>query len=65
MSDWPAGSRVFLDTAPVIYFVEAHPRYAPVLDSLFDHADRGLVEVVVSSVTVAECLVGAWRRGEP
>jgi len=27
--------RIFLDSAPVIYFVENHPAYAPVLSEIF------------------------------
>ena len=30
-----------LDTAPVIYFVEEHPHYLPVVETVFDRADSG------------------------
>lgn len=30
-----AKSLIFIDTAPLIYFIEEHPRYASVLESLF------------------------------
>lgn len=57
-------SRVFLDTAPVIYYVEGHPEYAPVLDGLFARLDQGSLVAVTSFVTLAECLVGPLRDND-
>jgi predicted nucleic acid-binding protein len=48
---------VFLDTAPVIYFIEQNPRYLPVLLPLFRKVDRGELRAVASPITLAECLV--------
>jgi hypothetical protein len=49
--------RVFLDTAPVIYYVEGNTRYVAALDPLFRRLDAGALEAVSSPVTLAECLV--------
>lgn len=35
-----ANKRVFLDTAPLIYFMEGHTAYQPVLSALFDFIDQ-------------------------
>ncbi len=35
-------TRLFLDTAPVIYYVEQHPRYYTVSKFFFDHIDNGI-----------------------
>jgi hypothetical protein len=33
-------TRVFLDTTPVIYYVEANPRYRPIVEVIFDRLDN-------------------------
>jgi predicted nucleic acid-binding protein len=55
-------SRLFLDTAPVIYFVERNPSFIDRVDPIFDRLESGITPVV-GSVTVAECLVGALQMG--
>lgn len=59
-----AATTVFLDTAPVIYFIEGNPRYLAPLRPLFDRFDRGDAEAVVTPITLAECLVHPLRRGD-
>ncbi len=49
--------RLFLDTAPVIYYVERHPAYFNRVSPIFDRIDSGLLTAVTSPVTLAECLV--------
>lgn len=53
-------SRLFLDTAPVIYFVERNPSFVDRVDSIFERFESEIIPVV-GSVTVAECLVGALQ----
>ena len=55
--------RIFLDSAPVIYFVENHPAYAPVLSEIFRRIDSGQLLAVTSPITLAECLVLPIRQG--
>lgn len=56
--------KVFLDTAPVIYYVEATPGYAIVAQEVFKLLSQGSFEAVVSPVTLAECLVIPIRLGQ-
>jgi hypothetical protein len=35
------GTTVGLDTAPLLYFIEKHPKYLPLLLPFFEAADRG------------------------
>jgi predicted nucleic acid-binding protein len=56
-------NKLFLDTAPVIYYVEQHPNYVSVVAEIFDRIDRGDVRAVLSPVTLAECLVVPYRSG--
>ena len=54
-------SLLFLDTAPIIYFVEANPVYFSVVEAIFDRIDQGSVAAVTSPVTLAECLIFPLR----
>ena len=58
-----AGQILGIDSAPLIYFIEDHPRYAPTLIELFEYADRGALSLVTSTVTIAEVLVHPLRSG--
>lgn len=57
-------SRLFLDTAPVIYYVEANEHYLPLVQTVFDHLDAGSLTAVTSPVTLAECLVMPYRLNQ-
>lgn len=56
-------ARLFLDTAPVIYFVERHPTYFARAETIFDQIDADALEAVTSPITLAECLVIPYRTG--
>jgi predicted nucleic acid-binding protein len=53
--------RLFLDTAPMIYYVEGNQRYLPRLEPIFESFDAGTVRAVTSPVTLSECLVLPYR----
>jgi predicted nucleic acid-binding protein len=57
------GTVVGLDTAPLIYFVEEHPLYLPLVDPFFEAMARGDVHVVTSTVTLTEVLVHPYQQG--
>ncbi|MGA1844796.1 MAG: type II toxin-antitoxin system VapC family toxin [bacterium] len=57
--------RLFLDTAPLIYFVEKHPTYAKHLRPVFDRIDKGKLSAFTSPITLAECLVQPCRLNLP
>lgn len=57
-------TKVFLDTAPVVYYIEATPGFFAVVDAVFARLDRDLFQAVVSPVTLAECLVLPRRLGQ-
>lgn len=54
-------TRLFLDTAPVIYFVEQHPGYTDRVNFVFDAIDQREILGVTSSVTLAESLIQPIR----
>lgn len=55
--------RVFLDTAPVIYYVERNQAYTARVDQVFDRLDAGTLLGSTSPVTLAECLIAPVRLG--
>lgn len=57
------GDLVVVDTAPFIYILEDHPQFAPLFQGLFEAADRGEVQIALSTITVAELLVGPLKAG--
>ncbi|GIV09262.1 MAG: motility twitching protein PilT [Fimbriimonadales bacterium] len=56
-------SRLGLDTSPIIYFVEAHPRYDALLTPIFERIDQGVIEGVTSVITLVEVVVHPLRQG--
>ena len=59
----PPGGRVTVDSAPIIYFLEGHQHFAPRYARLFERAEAGDYELVISTVTLAEVLTGPLRTG--
>ena len=57
--------QVFLDTAPVIYFVEKNPDFAEKVQPIFSKLDEGTLTAVVSPITLAECLVLPYKIPNP
>lgn len=56
-------TRLFLDTAPIVYYIEKNPKYFALTTPIFDLVDKGTLTAVLSPVTLAECLVGPYRSG--
>ncbi len=56
--------RLFLDTAPLVYYVEQNNQYVSRVDPVFERLDAGALTVVVSPITLAECLVAPIRKGQ-
>lgn len=64
LSDLHQGALLLVDTAPIIYVLEAHPTFAPRFTPLFEaHAARRLT-FAVTTVTIAEVLTGPLQAGD-
>jgi predicted nucleic acid-binding protein len=57
------GGAVGIDTAIVIYFIEEHPEFLPMILPLFREADQGKRDLITSAVTLLEVLVVPYRAG--
>src|SRR5436305_3335426 len=55
---------VGIDTAIVIYFIEEHPKFLPLILPLFREADQGKRQLVSSAITLLEVLVIPYRAGD-
>jgi predicted nucleic acid-binding protein len=58
------GQTIGLDTSPLIYFIEEHPKYLRLVRPFFEALDRGEFQVVTSAVTLLEVLVQPLRSGD-
>lgn len=59
----PVGALVTVDTAPIIYLFEGHPRFLETYLPLFERIEAGEIQAVVSVVTLAEVVAGPLRHG--
>ncbi len=57
-------NKVFLDTSPVIYYVEAVPAFAEVAKGIFTLIGKGQIQGIVSPVTLAECVTLPVQMGQ-
>ena len=55
---------MFLDTVPIIYYVEDVAPYRRMIDYVVKRVMGGSLGLVTSSITLAECLVHPLRRGD-
>jgi len=55
---------VLLDSAPIIHYLEAQPKYSPRFQPLFDRQAAGSLLFAVATMTIAEVLTGPVSAGE-
>lgn len=60
---WRGYSQAFLDTAPLVYYVERNAMFFPRIEPIFAAIDAGELLGVTSPVTLSECLVMPFRKG--
>ncbi|MBS0394087.1 MAG: PIN domain-containing protein [Proteobacteria bacterium] len=64
LRELPEHALLLLDTAPIIYWLESHPRLAPRFEPLFDRHAAGEFRFAVTTVTIAEVLAGPLQAGD-
>ncbi len=60
----PLGSKVLVDTAPFIYLLQDHAEFAPRFVGLFEASRAQQLHIALSTVTLAEVLVGPFKAGQ-
>jgi hypothetical protein len=58
----PEAAIVYVDTAPVIYSVEPHPDYRPVVQPLLEKLHANEITVISSELLWLETLVGPMKN---
>ena len=64
LSDLPEDALVLVDSAPVIYFLEGHPKFGPRFKPLFEAHGIGRLRFAVTTITIAEVLGGPLQAGD-
>jgi predicted nucleic acid-binding protein len=59
-----ANKKIFLDTAPLIYYIEENPYYIKPLNELFMAGDKQKCHFISSVITLTEVLVLPLREGK-
>ena len=59
-----ASGQVYFDTVALIYPVEKHPQYGPLLQPFWEAVKSGQVTAVTSDLTLMEVLVMPIRQGD-
>ena len=55
-------NKVYLDTAPIIYYVEDVPPYADLLEPVFQRIESGNLQAFTATLTLTETLVVPYRK---
>lgn len=58
------GALVLVDAAPIIYWLEGHPKLAPRFEPVFARHAAGGLRLAVATTTIAEVLAGPFGAGE-
>ncbi len=57
-ADLPDQALLLLDSAPIIYVLEAHPKFGPRFEPLFAAHAAGRLRFAVTTITIVEVLTG-------
>lgn len=49
-------STIFIDTAPIIYYIEAHPQFGPLAKEVINSFQSGRLSAFSSVITLTEVL---------
>ena len=55
---------LLMDSAPIIYVLEGHPKFGPRFRPLFEAHAAGRVRFAVTTMTIAEVLTGPLKGGD-
>ena len=64
LANLPEHALLLVDSAPIIYFLDGHPKFARRFKPLFEAHAAGHVRFAVTTITVAEVLTGPLQAGD-
>ena len=56
---------IFVDTAPIIYYIEAHPQFGPLAKQMIEIVQSGTLQAYSSVITLSEVLPKPIEHGDP
>lgn len=56
-------SSIFIDTAPIIYYIEAHPKYGSIIQDVFNFFQAEKIKAYTSVITVTEVISKPIEKG--
>ena len=62
--DLPEQALPLIDSAPIIYFLEGHPKFGPRFRPLFKAHATGMLRFAVTTITIAEVLTGPLQASD-
>jgi len=63
-ADLPKDALVLMDSAPIIYFLEGHPKFGPRFKPMFEAHAAGHLRFAVTTITIAEVLTGPLQAAD-
>ena len=64
VADLPTDALLLLDSAPIIYFLEEHPKLGPRFEPLFTAQAVGRLRFAVTTIAIAEVLTGPLKAAD-
>jgi predicted nucleic acid-binding protein len=64
IGELPEGALALVDSAPVIYFLEGHPKFGPRFKPLFEAHGAGHLHFAVTTITIHEVLTGPLQAAD-
>jgi predicted nucleic acid-binding protein len=55
---------IFIDTAPIIYYIEAHPKFGPLSKEIIDALQSGKLTAYSSVITLTEVMPKPIQKGQ-
>jgi len=64
LGDLPDRALLLIDSSPLIYFLEDHPKFSAKFEPVFEAQAAGRVRFAVTTITIAEVMIGPLRSGD-
>jgi predicted nucleic acid-binding protein len=64
LENLPQHALLLVDSAPIIYFLEGHPKFGRRFRPLFESHAAGDLRFAVTTLTIAEVLTGPSQKGD-
>jgi len=58
------GDLLLMDSAPIIYVLESHPKFSPIFKPFFVAHDAGRIQFAVTTISLSEVLTGPLQAGD-